>query len=58
MLAPAPSPPGAPRLILTLATTQVIIARVVGIHIDDHVLTDGKLDISKTVPIARCGYWQ
>jgi len=27
----------------------------VGIHIDEAVLTDGEIDISKTVPIARCG---
>lgn len=26
-----------------------------GIHIDEAVLTDGEIDISKTVPIARCG---
>lgn len=38
--------------------SQVIIARVVGVHIDDRVLTEGKVDIIKTVPIARCGYWQ
>lgn len=31
---------------------------MIGVHIDDRVLTDGKVDISKTVPIARCGYWQ
>ncbi|ORY81284.1 hypothetical protein BCR35DRAFT_341381 [Leucosporidium creatinivorum] len=41
-----------------MGTVDVIIAQVVGIHIDDRVITDGKVDISKTVPIARCGYWQ
>lgn len=29
-----------------------------GIHIDDSVLTDGKIDIRKTKPIARCGYYE
>ncbi|GAA5910449.1 hypothetical protein JCM8208_004479 [Rhodotorula glutinis] len=37
------------------ASVDVVIGRVVGIHIDDSVLTDGEIDISKTVPIARCG---
>jgi hypothetical protein len=36
----------------------VVIGRVVGIHIDERVLTDGKIDVSKTMPIARCGYYE
>ena len=34
----------------------VVIGQVVGIHIDDNVLTDGLIDISKVLPIARMGY--
>lgn len=29
-----------------------------GIHIADWAITDGILDIRKTKPIARCGYYQ
>jgi flavin reductase (DIM6/NTAB) family NADH-FMN oxidoreductase RutF len=36
---------------------NVIIGRVVGIHIRDEVLTpDGKIDITKVRPLARMGY--
>jgi len=41
-----------------MGTVDVIIGKVIGVHISDDVLTDGKLDISKTMPIARCGYYQ
>lgn len=34
----------------------MIIGQVVGIHIDDSVLTDGLIDIEKIKPIARLGY--
>jgi flavin reductase (DIM6/NTAB) family NADH-FMN oxidoreductase RutF len=34
----------------------MVLGLVVGIHIDDRVLTDGLVDISKVVPIARMGY--
>ena len=34
----------------------VVIGRVVGVHIDDAVLTDGLVDPAKTKPIARLGY--
>lgn len=37
---------------------QVIFARVIGVHIADWAITDGLLDIRKTKPIARCGYYQ
>lgn len=41
-----------------MGTADVVIGRVVGIHIDESVLTpDGKIDVSKTEPIARCGYY-
>ena len=39
------------------ASSQVIIGRVVGVHIDDNVLTDdGRIDIIKIRPLARLGY--
>ncbi|KAJ5741166.1 hypothetical protein N7493_001038 [Penicillium malachiteum] len=41
-----------------MGTVDIVIGRVVAIHIKDEVLTDGILDISKTRPIARCGYYQ
>jgi flavin reductase (DIM6/NTAB) family NADH-FMN oxidoreductase RutF len=34
----------------------MIIGQVVGIHIDDSVLTDGLIDMAKVRPIARLGY--
>jgi len=37
---------------------DVVIGKVVGIHIDESVLTDGKIDVAKTQPIARCGYYE
>ncbi|KIW65054.1 hypothetical protein PV04_07341 [Phialophora macrospora] len=41
-----------------MGSADVVIGKVVGIHIDDGVLTeDGKIDVSKTQPIARCGYY-
>lgn len=41
-----------------MGTVDIIIATVIGIHIEDEVLTDGKIDIRKTKPIARCGYYE
>ncbi|KAF2021818.1 hypothetical protein BU24DRAFT_338545 [Aaosphaeria arxii CBS 175.79] len=41
-----------------MGAVDVVIGRVVGIHIDDRVLTDGRIDVRKTVPIARCGYFE
>jgi len=34
----------------------MVIGRVVGLHIDDSVLTDGKVDMAKLRPISRLGY--
>ena len=34
----------------------LVIGHVVGIHIDDSVLTDGLVDMAKVRPIARLGY--
>ncbi|KAJ5298059.1 hypothetical protein PENANT_c039G03995 [Penicillium antarcticum] len=41
-----------------MGTVDVVIGRVIAVHIKDEVLTDGILDIKKTQPIARCGYYQ
>lgn len=35
---------------------RLIIGEVLGIHIDDSVLTDGLVDVAKLRPIARLGY--
>lgn len=34
----------------------VVFGRVVGVHIDDHMIDDGKLDVTRMGPIARLGY--
>lgn len=34
----------------------MVLGRVVGVHIDDSVLTNGKVDVTKARPIARLGY--
>jgi flavin reductase (DIM6/NTAB) family NADH-FMN oxidoreductase RutF len=36
---------------------NLIIGRVVGIHINDAILTDGLVDIAKYRPLARLGYF-
>lgn len=41
-----------------MGTVDIIIGKVVAVHIKDEVLTDGILDVKKTEPIARCGYYQ
>lgn len=41
-----------------MGTVDIVIGKVIGVHIADEVLTDGLLDIKKTQPIARCGYYQ
>ena len=40
----------------TRNTSSVILGEVVGIHIDDALITDGMVDITKARPIARLGY--
>jgi flavin reductase (DIM6/NTAB) family NADH-FMN oxidoreductase RutF len=35
---------------------RMVIGRVLGIHINPQVMTDGRIDISKLEPIARLGY--
>jgi flavin reductase (DIM6/NTAB) family NADH-FMN oxidoreductase RutF len=38
-------------------TVDVIIGKVVMVHIKDDVITDGRIDIPKIRPLARLGYW-
>jgi len=40
-----------------MCSVDVVIGEVVGIHIKE-VLTDEKIDVRKTQPIARCGYYE
>ena len=35
---------------------HLVIAEVVGVHIDDAVITDGKVDVTRYQPVARLGY--
>ncbi|EIM83500.1 uncharacterized protein STEHIDRAFT_113612 [Stereum hirsutum FP-91666 SS1] len=41
-----------------MGSVDVVVARVVGVHIDEEVLTEGKVDLKKVMPIARCGYYE
>ena len=41
-----------------MGSVDVVIGKVVGIHIDPGVLTEGKVDLGKVLPIARCGYFE
>jgi flavin reductase (DIM6/NTAB) family NADH-FMN oxidoreductase RutF len=38
------------------ASASVVYGHVIGIHIDDKIIEDGKVDITKFLPIARLGY--
>ncbi|MCZ7661091.1 MAG: flavin reductase family protein [Xanthobacteraceae bacterium] len=38
------------------AGCHVVFGQVVGVHIDDRFLVDGRLDTAAMKPIARCGY--
>lgn len=40
-----------------MGTVDIVIGKVVGIHISDSVLTEGLIDLNKVQPIARCGYY-
>ena len=40
----------------TLADRQIVIGKVVGIHIDEQFIKDGILDTAAMKPLARCGY--
>jgi flavin reductase (DIM6/NTAB) family NADH-FMN oxidoreductase RutF len=37
---------------------HLVIGQVVGVHIDDRFIADGRLDTARLKPIARCGYDQ
>lgn len=37
-------------------TNRMVIGRVVGIHINDNIIVDGKIDVTRFQPIARLGY--
>lgn len=42
-----------------MGTVDVVIGKVVGVHVDEGVLADdGRIDVRKTKPIARCGYYE
>ena len=41
-----------------MGSADVVIGKVVAIHIDEKVLTNGMIDLGKVQPIARCGYHQ
>lgn len=41
-----------------MGTVDVVIGKVVAVHISDAALTNGRLDVRKTQPIARCGYYE
>jgi flavin reductase (DIM6/NTAB) family NADH-FMN oxidoreductase RutF len=45
-----PGPRGGP------GTHAIVLGQVVGVHIDDAVIVDGKVDVTKLKPIARLGY--
>ncbi|ODR94824.1 flavin reductase [Methyloceanibacter superfactus] len=45
-----PGPNGGP------GTHAIVLGQVVGVHIDDAVITGGKVDVTKLKPIARLGY--
>lgn len=36
--------------------TYMVIGEVIGVHIDEHVLVDGRIDITKSQPVSRLGY--
>lgn len=39
-------------------SNRLVIARVVGIHIADEIIVNGKIDITRFKPIARLGYME
>ena len=39
-----------------LIESWMVLGEVVGVHIDDRYLTDGRFDTAAARPIARCGY--
>jgi len=45
-----PGPNGGP------GTHAIVLGQVVGVHIDDRVIVEGRVDVTKLKPIARLGY--
>lgn len=41
-----------------MGDADVVIARVVGIHVDEAVLKDGRIDLGIARPLARLGYFE
>jgi flavin reductase (DIM6/NTAB) family NADH-FMN oxidoreductase RutF len=41
-----------------MGTVDVVFGRVIGIHIADHALTNGRIDIARLRPLARLGYYE
>jgi len=42
--------------VVSAATLGATVGAVVGVHIDDAMLLDGKVDITRYRPLARLGY--
>jgi flavin reductase (DIM6/NTAB) family NADH-FMN oxidoreductase RutF len=38
------------------AANHMVIAHVVGVHVDDAILADGRVDVTRYRPVARLGY--
>lgn len=45
-----PGPDGGP------GTHAIVLGQVVGVHIDDSVIADGRVDVTRLKPLARLGY--
>ncbi|KAF1827207.1 uncharacterized protein K489DRAFT_375292 [Dissoconium aciculare CBS 342.82] len=41
-----------------VGSVDVVIGRVVAVHVEDWALRDGQVDLGAIMPIARCGYLQ
>jgi flavin reductase (DIM6/NTAB) family NADH-FMN oxidoreductase RutF len=42
--------------VVSLETNIVTFGRVVGVHLDERYVVDGRFDLARAKPIARCGY--
>ncbi|WP_439271216.1 flavin reductase family protein [Pseudochrobactrum sp. HB0163] len=38
------------------ADTYMVIGEIIGVHIDEHILVDGRIDITRSKPVSRLGY--
>jgi len=38
--------------------SRLVLGKVIGVHIADHVIVDGKVDLKKVLPIGRLGYME